>query len=100
MYDNLTRTNLEFAHREAEKRIVELEKENAGLKARLNAINLLTPELEKMSELKTQRLTKATEIIKILLKYDRGQFFDNRRIYEKYVRTRGEAEQFLKEIEK
>ena len=25
MYDNLTRTNLEFAHREAEKRIAELE---------------------------------------------------------------------------
>lgn len=26
MYDNLTRTNLEFAHREAEKRIAQLEK--------------------------------------------------------------------------
>lgn len=73
MYDNLTRTNLEFAHREAEKRIADLEKENANLKAlrkyelkvakleienlekentelkaRLNAINQLIPELEKI----------------------------------------------------
>lgn len=32
MYDNLTRTNLEFAHREAEKQITALEKENVELK--------------------------------------------------------------------
>ena len=31
MYDNLTRTNLEFAHQEAEKRITNLEKENNKL---------------------------------------------------------------------
>ena len=35
MYDNLTRTNLEFAYRKAEKRIEELEKENAELKEKL-----------------------------------------------------------------
>ena len=40
-----------------------LQKENAELKARLNAINLLTPELQKRSQLKTQQLTKAKEII-------------------------------------
>ena len=42
-----------------------------------------------------EHLTKAKEIIKILLQYDRGQFFGNRSIYEKYMRTRDEAEQFL-----
>ena len=31
MYDNLTRTELEFSHREAEKRIAELEMENTDL---------------------------------------------------------------------
>ena len=41
------------------KNLAELEQENAGLKARLNAINLLTPELEKQSKLKKQQLTKA-----------------------------------------
>jgi len=46
------------------------------------------------------KLTKAKEIMKILLKYDRGQFFNDRRIYEKYMRTRVEAEQFISEVEK
>lgn len=41
-----------------------LQKENAELKARLNAINLLTPELEKKSKLRRQQLTKAIGIIK------------------------------------
>ena len=38
MYDNLTRTNLEFAHRKAEKRIEELEKENELLGERCNQL--------------------------------------------------------------
>ena len=38
MYDNLTRTNLEFAHRKAEKRIEELEKENKLLGERCNQL--------------------------------------------------------------
>ena len=41
-----------------------LEKENTELKVRLNAINLLTPELEKASELKRKQLTKAKELPK------------------------------------
>lgn len=48
-------------------RIAELEKEIAELKARLNAINLLTSELQKRSQLKTQQLTKTKEIIRKLV---------------------------------
>lgn len=43
-------------------------KQNFELKARLNAINLLTPELEKQSKVKKQQLTKAKEIIEELSK--------------------------------
>lgn len=86
--------------------IKELEKENAGLKARLNAINLLTPELQKMSKLKTQQLTKAKEIIKRLLATPRSiygrdedgeitSFFNS-----DYGKLKKQAEQFLKEVEK
>jgi hypothetical protein len=50
-----------FAMGMSEKVEKQLREENAGLKARLNAINLLTPELEKLSKLKTQQLTKAFE---------------------------------------
>lgn len=39
-------------------------KENAELKARLNAVNLLTPELEKSSRLKKRQLTRAEELLK------------------------------------
>lgn len=93
MHDNLTRTNLEFAHREAEKRIADLEKENANLKAlrkyELNVAKLEIENLEKENaELKeklkpenclkllakegyikftSDQLTKAKEIIKGLL---------------------------------
>lgn len=49
-------------------RIAELEAENANLKARLNAINLLTPELEKQSKAIKQQLTKAKRYIKELLR--------------------------------
>lgn len=45
------------------KQIADLEKENAELRARLNAINLLTPELEKVSKLRRQQLTKAKELL-------------------------------------
>ena len=38
MYDNLTRTNLEFAHRKAEKRIEELEREKHLLGERCNQL--------------------------------------------------------------
>lgn len=71
-------------------KITELEKQNAGLKARLNAINLLTPELEKSSKLKTQQLTKATELLKEAQGYIENE---DDELYDK-------IEQFIKEIEK
>lgn len=46
--------------------VEKLEKENAELKARLNAINLLTSELGKNSKLKKQQLTKAKELVRSL----------------------------------
>lgn len=48
---------------ELEKEKDDLQKENAKLKARLNAINLLTPELEKQSKAKKQQLTKAKVLL-------------------------------------
>lgn len=46
-----------------EQALKDFEKENAELKARLNAINLLTPELEKMSKLRIQQLTIAKDLL-------------------------------------
>lgn len=70
-------------------------KENAELKARINAINLLTPELEKSSKLKKQQLTQAKEIIKELL--DLGVFGIFKGTTSEEVVHK--AEQFLKEIQ-
>jgi DNA repair exonuclease SbcCD ATPase subunit len=53
----------EILNKTYEKKNNDLKKENAELKARLNAINLLTPELKKMSKLKRQQLTTAKELI-------------------------------------
>ena len=81
-----------------EKRIEELEKENAGLKARLNAINLLTPELEKSSKLKTQQLTKAKYTLKKII-----ETVQNDRINEygaRLVLIKDFASECLQEIEK
>lgn len=85
-----------IAIRSRNARIKKLEKENAGLRARLNAINLLTPELQKMSQLKTQQLTKAKEIL-------RGLYFiiQNRIDYENNTGIADEmwrAKQFLSEV--
>lgn len=77
-------------------KIKELEKENAGLKARLNAINLLTPELEKRSKLKNQQLTKAKELFERFLGL--GNLWDLG--CKDYFPLRKEVEQFLKEIKK
>lgn len=54
-------------HTDNSKVIAELEAENENLKARLIAVNLLIPELEKHSEVKRQRLAGAEEVIKLLL---------------------------------
>lgn len=59
------------------KNLTELEKENAEMKARLNAINLLTPELEKHSKENKKQLTKAKEILK--------KFLDSKNIEETCV---------------
>ena len=72
----------------AERKIIV--KENAELKARLNAINLLTPELEKLSKLKTQQLTKAKVALRNVIDY-LGQFCSD------YPDCVIEAEKILKE---
>lgn len=53
MYDNLTRTNLEFAYQKAEKRIEDLEQDlkheqdlNAEIKARFVKCNTCTPDMK------------------------------------------------------
>lgn len=74
-----------------------LKKENAGLKARLNAINLLTPELEKSSKLKKQQLTKAKEILQEYIRINLMPPIE--RNFDDEVKLFKQAEQFLKEIE-
>lgn len=70
------------------------EKENAGLKARLNAINSLTPELEKASKLKERQLAAAKEIIKELLD-TQSRLDPYRDIFKDRILK---AEQFLEEV--
>lgn len=74
--------------------VQKLEKENAELKARLNAINLLTPELEKKSKLRRQQLTIAKEIIRNCLR-----LWNDVMTEETVKALIAEAEQFLKECE-
>lgn len=73
-------------------KIKELEKENAELKSRLNAINLLTPELEKSSKLKKQQLTKAIGIIKRWYETNRSACIEPS---QELIEV---TEQFIKEI--
>ena len=89
------------AKNKMEKRIEELEKENAGLKARLNAINLLTPELEKQSKAKKQQLTNAKEILAKLLEEEKNNMYWEMNGSDKssYYEVRKRAEQFLEAIE-
>ena len=84
-----------------DKAIQNLKKENAELEKELKDANEKVVHLacNQNKDLKCN-LTKAKEIIKILLQYDRGQIFPNKIIYDKYMRIRSEAEQFIKEIEK
>lgn len=72
--------------------VEKLEKENAELKARLNAINLLTSELGKSSKLKKQQLTKARHLIRRYVKIYVNPY------PEEEIELRNEAEQFLKEV--
>ena len=82
--------------KEQDEHLADLVKENAELKARLNAINLLTPELQKRSQLKTQQLTKAKEIIRKLVLEVKG--YEEINGYDTCEPVK-EAEQFLSEVE-
>lgn len=87
-----------FAMGMSEKVEKQLREENAGLKARLNAINLLTPELEKLSKLKTQQLTKVKYTLKKII-----ETVHNDRIDEygaRLVLINDFANDVLQEIEK
>ena len=117
MYDNLTRTNLEFAHREAEKRITELEKENAELKTDNDARKFAMAMSEKVekqlrkenAELEStfrvckknadtyyDQLTKAKDLLKEFV-----QHYKAKTIYVENMQDLLEqAEQFLSEAEK
>jgi hypothetical protein len=75
----------------------ELEKENAELKARLNAINILTPELQKISKEKTDQLTTAKELLKKLYSHV-FQGMDFMELND-YNVLKADAENFLKESE-
>ena len=77
-----------------EKRISKLEKENTELKARLIAINLLTPELEKQSKARKKQLAEAKELIEDIYDLIPSSHSD----YYKDVMER--ARQFLKKVEK
>ncbi len=77
--------------------ISNLETESAELKARLNAINLLTPELEKASKLRKQQLTKAKELLNEFMRISKASDEDFEHDYSELI---GEAEQFLSEVEK
>ena len=87
MYDNLTRTNLEFAHNEAEKRIAQLEEELANADYQLEGRDL------EIKELKAQ-LEQAKEIIDRFLDFEASAM--ERGIYIADD-LREKAEAFLKE---
>ena len=78
--------------------LAKLEKENAELKARLNAINILTPELQKISRRKDKQLTKAKRSISRLLKIIKDSSIYITGYYE-HRDWITEAEQFIKYIE-
>lgn len=76
--------------------IERLEKENTRLNARLNAINLLTPELEKAAKQRRKQLTKAKELLRFWVN-DFYDSFNHSNKYEARHKALVEAEQFLKE---
>lgn len=92
---NLEELLLHFAE-PREKRIAELENENAELKLKLEALDGQTPwkDIKDKSEVIGQ-LTKAKEIIKRYLTIGVGG-----KITQNYLDVTKEAEQFLKETEK
>lgn len=70
MYDNLTRTNLEFAHREAEKRIAELEETNERIASKY---------YELQETLKKVRVALIQERVANIMNYGKGgvEMFDD-----------------------
>lgn len=114
-YWDLFQYGVEFGERQSEKKITELkteltkkadtnhslveqmsklEEENASMRARLNAINLLTPKLEKCSKLRKQQLTKAIGIIKRWYETNRSACIEPS---QELIEV---TEQFLEDIEK
>lgn len=92
MYDNLTRTNLEFAHREAEKRIAKLEKENEDLREQHYADCEIVDKIYGL-------FTKAKELIYRIVDtptYHQvgGEVCES----EEYKELIAEAEQFLEDV--
>ena len=126
MYDNLTRTELEFAYREAEKRIAELEKscdetqelldkqieatyklykENAELKKQQfslrnerNTFLAQNEQYEKDLIDFNENLTKAKEIIREFMKYEINEYDGSLEIH--FEELKKQAEQFISEVEK
>lgn len=96
MYDNLTRTNLEFAHKEAEKRIAKLENENTELREQHYADCEI---VDKISGV-IRQLDKAKELLYRVVDtpmYHQvgGDVFES----EEYKELIAEAEQFLEDVE-
>jgi len=98
-YSELVRSIFDFAE-PREKRIAELEKENAELKLKLEALDGETPwkDIKDKSEVIGQ-LTKAKKIIKVLLHALKNEDSDYTFALENTHPILTEAEQFLKESE-
>ena len=121
MYDNLTRTNLEFAYQNAGKRIEDLERElekerklNAEIKARFVKCNTCTPDMkdkclmfnENLCE--GERCEELVDLMSLVSKRDTDdkltkakdiikQFLNDYPVITKELLDK--LEQFLKEIE-
>lgn len=96
MYDNLTRTNLEFAHRESEKQIAKLEKENAELREQHYADCKIVYKISG----EIRQFDKAKELLYRVVDtpmYHQvgGEVFES----EEHKELIAEVERFLKEIE-
>ncbi len=72
-------------------------KENLDLKARLNVIGLLTPELKKKVEIKNATITKAKELLNEFMRLSKASEEDFEHDYSELI---GDTEQFIKDLEK
>ncbi len=84
---------VEFGERQSEKKIAELEKENAELKKRKEEIEIMTNFCKACKKMHTDSLTKAKEIIKKLI--EAIHIWDCKNLEQ----VEAEAEQFLEELD-